>query len=100
MVIVTRSEQERVRRMEIWRSFSRFWVYPLFGAVICAISGLFTLKVEVSGKEGKIPLSCSELFLAIFSSILSTSCFYCAQRRIKKAEQNVNKIILLHFSPS
>jgi len=28
-------------------------------ALICAIYGLFTPKVEVSGKEGKIPLSCS-----------------------------------------
>jgi len=32
-------------------------------ALFCAICGLFTPKVEVSGKEGKIPLSCSELFL-------------------------------------
>jgi len=28
-----------------------------------SVLGLFTPKVEVSGKEGKIPLSCSELFL-------------------------------------
>ena len=32
-----------------------FWLF-------FAICGLFTPKVEESGKEGKIPLSCSELF--------------------------------------
>ena len=54
-------------------SFFRFWVILGLLALICAICGLFTPKVkvevsrtvtpkvEVSGKEGKIPLSCSEL---------------------------------------
>jgi len=36
--------------------FGSFWV---FLALICAICGLFTPKVEVSGKEGEIPLPCS-----------------------------------------
>ena len=35
-------------------------------ALICAICGLFTPKVEVSGKEGKIPRSSSELFFDNF----------------------------------
>ena len=40
--------------------FGSCWV---FCALICAICELFTPKVEVSGKEGENPLSCSELFL-------------------------------------
>ena len=40
-----------------------FGSFRVFLALFCAICGLFTPKVEVSGKEGKIPLSCSELFL-------------------------------------
>ena len=39
-----------------------FGSFRVFLALFCAICGLFTPKVEVSGKEGKIPLSCSELF--------------------------------------
>ena len=40
-----------------------FGSFRVFLSLFCAICGLFTPKVEVSGKEGKIPLSCSELFL-------------------------------------
>ena len=42
----------------VWVSFDfgSFWV---FLALICAICGLFTPKVEVSDKEGEIPLPCS-----------------------------------------
>ena len=39
-----------------------FGSFRVFLALFCAICGLFTPKVEVSGKEGEIPLSCSELF--------------------------------------
>ena len=38
----------------------RFWVILGLMALIRAICGLFTPKVEVSSKEGEIPLSCSE----------------------------------------
>ena len=48
----------------VWVSFD-FGSFRVFLALFCAICGLFTPKVEVSGKEGKIPLSCSELFLTM-----------------------------------
>jgi len=55
-----------------WSPILALFCHFFFGllALICAICGLFTPKVEVSGKEGKIPLSCSELFLKSKVSIL------------------------------
>jgi len=50
-----------------------FGSFRVFLALFCAICGLFTPKVEVSGKEGKIPLSCSELFLTTHFSSLGLS---------------------------
>ena len=47
----------------VWYLSFDFGSFRVFLALFCAICGLFTPKVEVSGKEGKIPLSCSELFL-------------------------------------
>ena len=45
--------------MDLWvLSFVFGSFLGLFGALICAIFELFTQKVEVSGKEGEIPLSC------------------------------------------
>ena len=51
------------------RLFFDFGSFRVFLALFCAICGLFTPKVEVSGKEGKIPLSCSELFLTTTTAI-------------------------------
>ena len=53
----------------------RFWVILGLLALICAICELFTPKVEVSGKEGKIPLSCSELFLTSREKFPCSGCF-------------------------
>jgi len=53
-----------------------FGSFRVFLALFCAICGLFTPKVEVSGKEGKIPLSCSELFLTINSPTRSKTAYY------------------------
>ena len=50
-----------------------FGSFRVFLALFCAICGLFTPKVEVSGKEGKIPLSCSELFLTKRSFVVGFS---------------------------
>ena len=50
----------------VWYLSFDFGSFRVFLALFCAICGLFTPKVEVSGKEGKIPLSCSELFLTNF----------------------------------
>ena len=50
-----------------------FGSFRVFLALFCAIFGLFTPKVEVSGKEGKIPLSCSELFLTKRSFVVGFS---------------------------
>ena len=47
----------------VWYLSFDFGSFRVFLALFCAICGLFTPKVEVSGKEGKITLSCSELFL-------------------------------------
>jgi len=51
------------RRLGLGVFFSILGHLGSFWLFFCAICGLFTPKVEVSGKEGKIPLSCSELFL-------------------------------------
>jgi len=53
------------RRLGLGVFFSILGHLGSFWLFFCAICGLFTPKVEVSGKEGKIPLSCSELFLTI-----------------------------------
>ena len=64
------------------------------------VCGLFTPKVEVSGKEGKIPLSCSELFLTIFptkttpaqNSVIMYICVFMVYGTFLKLEQAYNKL--------
>ena len=77
---------------DLVRGFS-FWVFWL---LFVQFAGCSLQKSKVSGKEGKFPLSCSELFLTKNFLLVGIVCLHCLEKiKIESVfDLNFSKIFL------